>query len=143
MEVWERTTDGAVHRILYITAQCAASSCCCVLARTASVQLASQPSSVACSLSRRSEIRARSEFAARPCAHCNELHCPIALFYSAILRNAVSLFTVSIYLLSVYPSVVFGIRQYILVFSLISSNFISVLSIFAPLAPLRKSAIYL
>jgi len=82
------------------------------------------------------------------CSRCNGLCSASAtrlascVSYAAIFYvNAVSLF------------VVFGIRQYILVFSLISSNFISVLSILdcrylesgssLSLAPLRKSAIFI
>ena len=70
----------------------------------------------------------RSKFAACPC-RCNELHWPrlcIDLLRCSSPRYSTSMQS---FRLSVYPSVAFGIRQYILVFSLISSNFISVLSI--------------
>ena len=52
-----------------------------------------------------------------------------ALTYCVVLCRVILRQCSPSVLMSVYPSVVFGICQYILVFSLISSNFISVLSI--------------
>ena len=124
---------------------------CCELARTVAVQLPSQL--LLAWLAQRDTSCCDRSFAARLSAIATSCIDPgSALTYCVVLRRDILRQCSLSVLVSVYSSVVFGIRQYILVFSLISSNFISVLFIvdcrfgireFLIPCPLRKSAIYL